>query len=118
LLTGVFPNWSVAVQVGSPMGGIVEKVEAKAGQAVKAGDLLCVISAMKMEVSRQLSPLLRVTQTADSFRQILLTHYYRSRSLPPATVSYPPLPSPASVSNSRAAPLYASSNRNFTDVTF
>jgi multidrug resistance efflux pump len=32
------------------MGGIVEKVEARAGQAVKAGDLLCVISAMKMEV--------------------------------------------------------------------
>ena len=38
-------------QVGSPMAGIVEKVEVKAGQQVTAGDLLCVVSAMKMEVS-------------------------------------------------------------------
>lgn len=32
------------------MAGVVEKVDVKAGQAVKAGDLLCVVSAMKMEV--------------------------------------------------------------------
>ena len=32
------------------MAGIVEKVEVKAGQKVSAGDLLCVVSAMKMEV--------------------------------------------------------------------
>jgi pyruvate carboxylase len=37
-------------QVGSPMAGVVEKVEVKAGQTVKAGDLLVVVSAMKMEV--------------------------------------------------------------------
>ena len=38
-------------QCGSPMAGIVEKVAVKVGQAVAAGDLLCVVSAMKMEVS-------------------------------------------------------------------
>lgn len=32
------------------MAGIVEKVEVKAGQIVAAGDLLAVVSAMKMEV--------------------------------------------------------------------
>ena len=38
-------------QLGSPMAGIVEKVAVKVGQAVTAGDLLCVVSAMKMEVN-------------------------------------------------------------------
>lgn len=33
------------------MAGIVEKVAVKVGQAVSAGDLLCVVSAMKMEVN-------------------------------------------------------------------
>lgn len=32
------------------MSGIVEKVLVTAGQAVKAGDVLCTVSAMKMEV--------------------------------------------------------------------
>lgn len=32
------------------MAGIVEKVAVKVGQKVSAGDLLCVVSAMKMEV--------------------------------------------------------------------
>jgi len=40
-----------AVQLASPMAGIVEKVAVKVGQAVAAGDLLCVVSAMKMEVN-------------------------------------------------------------------
>lgn len=33
------------------MAGIVEKVAVKVGQTVAAGDLLCVVSAMKMEVN-------------------------------------------------------------------
>lgn len=37
-------------QLGSPMAGVVEKVAVKAGQAVLAGEVLCVVSAMKMEV--------------------------------------------------------------------
>jgi hypothetical protein len=52
------------------MGGVVEKVEAKAGQAVKAGDLLCVISAMKMEVSstrRRLPSLTACPETDSAF---------------------------------------------------
>lgn len=32
------------------MAGVVEKVAVKVGQKVSAGDLLCVVSAMKMEV--------------------------------------------------------------------
>jgi biotin carboxyl carrier protein len=37
-------------QLGSPMPGVVEKVHVKAGQAVKEGDTLMTVSAMKMEV--------------------------------------------------------------------
>lgn len=37
-------------QVASPMPGVVEKLLCKDGQTVQAGDVLCVISAMKMEV--------------------------------------------------------------------
>lgn len=33
------------------MAGIVEKVAVKVGQSVSAGDLLAVVSAMKMEVN-------------------------------------------------------------------
>jgi biotin carboxyl carrier protein len=40
----------VIIQLGSPMGGVVEKVPVKVGDAVKAGDVVCVVSAMKMEV--------------------------------------------------------------------
>ena len=32
------------------MPGVVEKMLAKEGQAVVAGDVLCTVSAMKMEV--------------------------------------------------------------------
>ena len=37
-------------QSASPMPGTVEKILVKEGQSVKSGDVLCVISAMKMEV--------------------------------------------------------------------
>jgi len=37
-------------EIGSPMSGIVEKVLVTVGQVVTAGDVLCVVSAMKMEV--------------------------------------------------------------------
>ena len=36
-------------QVNAPMPGVVLKVEASAGQKVKAGDVLIVLEAMKME---------------------------------------------------------------------
>jgi len=32
------------------MAGVIEKVHVKAGQSVVAGEVLCVVSAMKMEV--------------------------------------------------------------------
>jgi pyruvate carboxylase len=37
-------------QIGSPMSGVIEKVLVSAGDRVKAGDVLCTVSAMKMEV--------------------------------------------------------------------
>jgi acetyl-CoA carboxylase carboxyl transferase alpha subunit len=37
-------------EIGSPMSGIVEKILVKDGQQVQAGDILCLVSAMKMEV--------------------------------------------------------------------
>ncbi len=37
-------------EIGSPMSGIIEKVMISEGQEVKAGDILFVVSAMKMEV--------------------------------------------------------------------
>lgn len=37
-------------EVPSPMSGIIEKVLVSAGQTVKAGDVLYLVSAMKMEV--------------------------------------------------------------------
>lgn len=46
------------------MAGIVEKVAVKVGQTVAAGDLLCVVSAMKMEVrSSHLAKILFVLPT-------------------------------------------------------
>merc|ERR1712196_469113 len=36
--------------VPSPMPGVVEKINFKSGDKVKEGDVLCIISAMKMEV--------------------------------------------------------------------
>lgn len=38
-----------AAQIGAPMPGVVASVAAKAGQAVRTGDLLLTIEAMKME---------------------------------------------------------------------
>ena len=35
--------------VNAPMPGTILKVNVSAGQAVKAGDVLCVLEAMKME---------------------------------------------------------------------
>jgi pyruvate carboxylase len=37
-------------EIGSPMAGIIEKVMVAEGQEVKAGDVLFLVSAMKMEV--------------------------------------------------------------------
>lgn len=37
-------------QIASPMAGIIEKVLVTPGQQVQAGDVLCTVSAMKMEV--------------------------------------------------------------------
>ena len=38
-----------AVQVTAPMPGTILKVEVSVGQAVKKGDTLCILEAMKME---------------------------------------------------------------------
>ena len=38
-----------AIKVSSPMPGTILKVEVSAGQAVKKGDTLCILEAMKME---------------------------------------------------------------------
>jgi pyruvate carboxylase len=38
-----------AAHIGAPMPGVISSVVVTAGQAVKAGDLLCTIEAMKME---------------------------------------------------------------------
>jgi len=37
------------LQIGAPMPGVISTVAAVAGQAVKAGDMLLTIEAMKME---------------------------------------------------------------------
>ena len=56
---GIFPGWSAAAPaavaagetaVNSPMPGNIFKVECSVGQAVKAGDVLVVLEAMKMEI--------------------------------------------------------------------
>jgi len=39
-----------STQMASPMPGIIEKLFVKEGDVVKAGDTVCVVSAMKMEV--------------------------------------------------------------------
>ena len=38
-----------AAHIGAPMPGVISSVVVTAGQAIKAGDLLCTIEAMKME---------------------------------------------------------------------
>ena len=38
-----------AIKVTSPMPGTILKIEVSAGQAVKKGDTLCILEAMKME---------------------------------------------------------------------
>ena len=38
-----------AVEVNSPMPGTILSVKVKVGDAVKAGDTLCILEAMKME---------------------------------------------------------------------
>lgn len=54
--TGVFvfegpmADASKTGQIGSPMPGVIEKLPVKEGQEVKAGDMVCTVSAMKMEV--------------------------------------------------------------------
>mmetsp|Transcript_10287 Transcript_10287/g.15637 ORF Transcript_10287/g.15637 Transcript_10287/m.15637 type:complete len:1291 (-) Transcript_10287:104-3976(-) len=47
---GPMVNSSDPKQLGSPMPGVVEKVLVEAGQTVSAGETLCTVSAMKMEV--------------------------------------------------------------------
>lgn len=47
---GPMANSEDANQLGSPMPGLVDKLLVAENQQVKAGDCICVISAMKMEV--------------------------------------------------------------------
>jgi pyruvate carboxylase len=49
------------------MPGLVEKILVSEGQSVKAGDVLCTISAMKMEV-KITSPVDTVIQTVHSLQ--------------------------------------------------
>jgi pyruvate carboxylase len=48
--TGPMADASKQGQLGSPMPGVVEKLLVAEGKAVQAGDTLCTVSAMKMEV--------------------------------------------------------------------
>jgi pyruvate carboxylase len=48
--TGPVADAGAPGQLGSPMPGMVEKLLVSEGQAVAAGDTLCTVSAMKMEV--------------------------------------------------------------------
>jgi pyruvate carboxylase len=50
IFEGEMADPKVIDQVGSPMPGLVEKLLVVSGQKVAAGDTLCTISAMKMEV--------------------------------------------------------------------
>eukprot|EP00798_Chlamydomonas_sp_ICE-L_P018203 gene18203-24646_t len=50
VFSGPMANTKKPGQMGSPMPGHVEKLLVKKGQAVKAGETLCTVSAMKMEV--------------------------------------------------------------------
>ena len=43
------PKAAGAVKVNSPMPGTILKINVTVGQAVKSGDSLCVLEAMKME---------------------------------------------------------------------
>jgi len=47
---GPMANGADPAHVGSPMPGVIEKVLVSEGQTVHAGDVLCTVSAMKMEV--------------------------------------------------------------------
>eukprot|EP01038_Epipyxis_sp_PR26KG_P008321 gene8321-11257_t len=47
---GVMADASNKEQVASPMPGVIEKLLIKSGDQVEAGDTLCIVSAMKMEV--------------------------------------------------------------------
>ena len=47
--TAAAPAASGAVSVKAPMPGNIIKVNVKAGDAVKKGDVLCILEAMKME---------------------------------------------------------------------
>lgn len=47
---GAMADTTDATQVGAPMPGVIEKILVSDKQTVAAGDVLCVVSAMKMEV--------------------------------------------------------------------
>jgi pyruvate carboxylase len=47
---GPMANNADSTHIGSPMPGIIEKMLVAEGHTVKAGDVLCTVSAMKMEV--------------------------------------------------------------------